>query len=191
MPIHARVAGAILALMVPAAAFAQSGNPAQGQPTSPTQPHLTTPAAPTTGPAPTAAAGQTAAPAQPDIQSATRSAPVGHLTINARAVAAGVGYTWGGGTLTYRGHHYTFNVKGLSVLDVGEARISGSGSVYNLKHLRDFSGTYAAADAEATAGTGSGVQYLRNANGVVIKVTDTTRGARLQASADGVELTLK
>jgi hypothetical protein len=178
---HTRVAGVILALMVPGAAFAQSGNPVNGQPISPSAPPIGAPATPAVS----------AAPAQTDVRSATRSSPAGTITINARSVAAGVGYTWGGGRLSFHGHHYNFDVKGLSVLDVGASRIYGHGTVYNLKRLSDFSGTYAAADASATAGKGSGVEYLRNANGVVIKVDDTTRGAELQASADGVQLTLK
>jgi hypothetical protein len=182
---HTRVAGVILALMVPGAAFAQSNNPVNGQPVSPSAPPVGAPSTPLATSAPPAA------PAPNDVRSATRSSPAGTITINARSVAVGVGYTWGGGRLSYHGHHYNFDVKGLSVLDVGASRIYGHGTVYNLKRLSDFNGTYAAADASATAGKGSGVEYLRNANGVVIKVDDTTRGAELQASADGVQLTLK
>jgi hypothetical protein len=120
------------------------------------------------------------------------SGPVsGTISLKAQGAAAGVGYTWGDGTLRYGGRTYHFTVNGVTVADVGYSRVSGRGRVYNLKRLQDFSGTYAAATGEATLGNGIGGQVLRNANGVQIRVDQVTRGARLQGSADGITLTLK
>lgn len=120
------------------------------------------------------------------------SGPVaGTIVINAQGAAVGVGYTWGDGVLRFGGRSYHFSVDGVTVADVGYSRITGRGRVYNLKRLQDFSGTYAAATGEATAGTGIGGQVLRNGNGVEIRVDQVTRGARLQGSADGIKLTLK
>lgn len=116
--------------------------------------------------------------------------PSGTILISAKAAAVGVGYTWGNGTLHYRGHNYHFTVKGITVADVGFANITGRGRVYNLKRLQDFSGTYAAATGEATVVNGVGGQILQNGNGVQIRVDETTRGARLSGSADGIQLTL-
>ncbi len=61
-----------------------------------------------------------------------------------------------------------------------------------MKHLHDFNGTYAAADGEATAGSGLGGQVLKNGNGdgVLIKVDDLTKGARLAGAAQGITLQL-
>ena len=115
----------------------------------------------------------------------------GTIALSARGAALGVGYTWGDGTLRYGGRRYSFTVNGITVADVGFSRVNGTGRVYNLKRVQDFSGTYAAATGEATLGNGIGGQILRNANGVEIRVDQVTRGARLQGSADGITLTLK
>jgi hypothetical protein len=115
----------------------------------------------------------------------------GIITISARGAAAGVGYTWGDGTLRYGGHKYPFSITGLSVLDVGFSRVHGRGRVFNLRRLQDFSGTYVAATGEATFGKGAAGQVLRNGNGVEIRMDQVTEGARLQGSADGVRLMLR
>ncbi|MBV9786050.1 MAG: hypothetical protein JO264_19790 [Acidisphaera sp.] len=113
------------------------------------------------------------------------------ILIHAHAAAVGVGYTWGDGVLRYRGRSYHFTVKGVTVADVGYANITGRGRVYNLHHLHDFDGTYGAATGEATLVNGIGGQFLKNGNGVEIRVDEVTRGARLSGSADGIELRLR
>lgn len=115
---------------------------------------------------------------------------MGRITMVARGVALGVGYTSGSGTLTYGRHRYPFSVRGVTVADVGFSRVVGRGRVYNLHRLADFSGTYAAASGEATLGTGLGGQILKNGQGVEIRIDDVTRGARLAGSADGIQLEL-
>ena len=115
----------------------------------------------------------------------------GTISMTAQGAAVGVGYTWGDGSLRYGGRTYHFTVNGVTIADVGYSRVTGRGRVYNLHRLQDFSGTYAAATGEVTAGNGIGGQVLKNANGVEIRVDQITRGARLQGSADGIKLTLK
>ena len=115
----------------------------------------------------------------------------GTISMSAKGAALGVGYTWGDGTLRYGGRSYHFTVNGVSVADVGFSRVNGSGRVYNLKRLQDFSGTYVAATGQATLGNGIGGQILENGNGVQIRVDQVSRGARLEGSADGIKLTLK
>ena len=112
----------------------------------------------------------------------------GHVTITAKAADVGVGYTWGDGVLRYRGHDYHFNVKGVDIAAVGYSSVTGHGRVYNLKHLRDFDGTYAAADGEATLGNGIGGRFLKNGNGVEIRIDDVSKGARLSGAGQGIEL---
>ncbi len=138
------------------------------------------------------------APAAPAMaQAATKRDPgvtgpvVGTVRLAAQGAAIGIGYTWGDGTLRYGGRTYKFSVNGVTVADVGYSKVSGSGRVYNLKRLQDFSGTYAAATGEATVGSGIGGQVLRNGNGVEIRIDQVTKGARLQGSADGIRLALK
>jgi len=129
--------------------------------------------------------------AAPAMAQSNYGPSVGTITIDATSAAAGVGYTWGDGVLTYHGHRYPFAVNGISVADVGYAHVHGYGHVYGLKDVQDFAGTYGAAEGQATLDKGIGGQYLRNANGVSIKLDDVSRGARLAAAADGVKLALK
>ncbi len=117
--------------------------------------------------------------------------PSGTVSLQAKAVAVGVGFTWGDGILTFNGHRYPFEVKGITVADVGFSRLTGRGRVYNLKKVDDFSGTYAASTGEATLGRGLAGQVLINAAGVQLRIDNVTRGARLSGSADGIQLTLK
>jgi hypothetical protein len=112
----------------------------------------------------------------------------GTVTIVAKAAAIGVGYTWGDGTLRYRGHTYRFSVKGITVADVGFSQLVGHGRVYNLHRVADFNGTYGAATGEATLGDGLGGQFLKNGQGVELRIDNVTRGARLSGSADGIQL---
>ncbi len=139
-----------------------------------------------------AAAALAAMPAMAQRRDPGVSGPVsGTISMTAQGAAAGVGYTWGDGTLRYGGRTHRFSISGVTVADVGYSKVNGRGRVYNLKRLQDFSGTYAAATGEATLVNGIGGQVLRNGNGVEIRVDQVTRGARLQGSADGITLTLK
>ena len=117
--------------------------------------------------------------------------PAATLTMVAKGAAVGIGYTWGDGTLRYAGKSYPFSINGVSIADVGFSEVRGTGRVYNLKKVQDFSGTYVAATGEATLVNGIGGRVLRNANGVEIRIDEATKGARLQGSADGIQLTLK
>jgi hypothetical protein len=115
---------------------------------------------------------------------------VGSVTIVAKSANVGVGWTWGDGTLHYRHHAYSFGVKGLNIAAVGYSTVIGHGRVYNLKHLRDFDGTYYESHGEATLGRGIGGSLLINGNGVQIRVDDVTKGAQLAGASSGIELTL-
>jgi hypothetical protein len=117
--------------------------------------------------------------------------PDATLTLKGGSVAAGVGYVWGHGDLTYGGESQAFKISGLSVVDVGAASISASGQVYNLKKLADFSGNYVAVSAGATVAGGGSAAYMKNEHGVIIKLVATTVGLRFNLSADGVKVTLK
>jgi hypothetical protein len=46
------------------------------------------------------------------------------------------------GTLNYQGQQFEFCIRGLSIGDVGAARLAAEGAVFNLKSLDDFSGKY-------------------------------------------------
>lgn len=112
------------------------------------------------------------------------------LSLSNGSVAAGIGFSWGKGTLSYEGRTYPVKVQGLSVGEVGVTRATAKGDVLNLAKLEDFSGNYVAVGAGATAGGGAGVTVMRNQNGVVIELTSTTQGASLRLGAEGLRLTL-
>ena len=125
------------------------------------------------------------------VGSAFAASTDGTITIHAKSADVGVGWTWGDGTLHWRGHNYPFTIKGLDVAAVGYSSVTAHGTVRNLKNLHDFDGTYAASEGEATANRGIEGVALINANGVRIGINGATKGARLSGSANGLELTLR
>jgi hypothetical protein len=121
----------------------------------------------------------------------TQEKPVATLTFSGGSVSVGIGYSWGGGTLTYQGKKYAFSVEGLSAGVVGGSSVTASGDVYNLKKLEDFGGIYKAATAQGTLIAGAGGTALQNQADVVIKVVSKTKGAEFKFAASGVKITLK
>lgn len=114
----------------------------------------------------------------------------GTISFTGGAVAIGVGFQWGNGTLTYQGQQYPFRVDGLSIVDVGVTRVTGSGTVRNLRKLTDFSGNYVSISAGATVAGGGSVGSLQNQNGVVIDGVTTSQGVRLTLAPGGVNIKL-
>jgi hypothetical protein len=114
--------------------------------------------------------------------------PDATLKLSEGTVAVGIGFSWGKGTLTYKGKDYPVKVTGLSVGEVGVNRATATGDVYNLKTLADFDGNYVAGGAEATIGGGAGATAMKNQNGVVIQLKSTTQGASLKLAAEGLKL---
>jgi hypothetical protein len=120
-----------------------------------------------------------------------RSKADGTIRLSSNAIAAGVGVSWGSGTLTFKGKSYPISVDGLDVGSVGVSRVTASGSVYHLKSLADFDGNYTAAQAGAAVGGGGGVVAMQNQNGVVVKLTSTSRGVKFTLGASGVKMAVK
>ena len=119
--------------------------------------------------------------------------PDGTVSIDETQIAVIVGGSWGGGKLTYGGQTYDFKINGLTAgANVGASKMSAAGDVYDLKDVGKFPGTYTKFDASATLGGGVGALYLKNENGVVMKLTSRTQGLQLNlASANGVKVTMK
>jgi hypothetical protein len=127
----------------------------------------------------------------PPPPATTASGPTeGTVTFSGGAVALGIGFQWGNGTLTFRGQQYSFRVDGLSVVDVGVTRVTGSGTVRNLRNVADFSGNYVSLSAGATLAGGGSIGTLRNQNGVVIDGVTTAQGVRLTLAPGGVNIRL-
>jgi hypothetical protein len=117
--------------------------------------------------------------------------PLGEVTINAKQIAAGVGYTWGSGILKFEGKEYKFAVKGLNAGAVGLAKISAKGDVYNMKTVADFAGDYAAAQAGAAIVKGPVGLLMRNAKGVVINLKAMQTGVQLTLGATGLSIKMQ
>jgi hypothetical protein len=117
--------------------------------------------------------------------------PSGTVNISSKAVAVGVGVTWGDGTLTYGGKTYTFSVTGLSVVDLGISNVTSTGEVFNLNKVEDFSGNYAAGEAGIAIAGGQNDVIMKNEKGVVLRLHGTQQGVRFTLAPQGVAIKVK
>jgi len=118
------------------------------------------------------------------------SKPDATLNLSGGWVAAGIGYSWGNGTLSYNGKTYPVRIEGLSVGAVGVTFATAKADVFNLAKIEDFAGNYAAVGVGATVGGGGGATVLRNQHGVEIALLSTTQGASVMVGVEGMRLTL-
>jgi hypothetical protein len=122
---------------------------------------------------------------------AAEETPDATLKLSGGSVAAGIGFSWASGTLTYKGKDYPISVKGLSIGDVGVTDVEASGNVYNLKKLADFDGNYTAAGVGATLAGGASATAMKNQNGVKVDLVSTTQGLKIMLGAGGVDMKIK
>jgi hypothetical protein len=124
--------------------------------------------------------------------------PNGTIQVATTSVAAGVGVTWGDGTLTFEGKDHPFTVKGLSLSDLGIGEGTVKGNVYNLRKLEDFAGKYTPNEPGFQMG-GAGPPWSRsyrglilaNDKGVVVQVWLVREGPHLRLIDNAVEVRLK
>jgi hypothetical protein len=117
--------------------------------------------------------------------------PDATISWTATSANAGIGATWGSGTLTYNGKHYPISMSGLNIGGVGIDKASGSADVYHLTNLSDFNGTYAAVGAGATVGGGGAIAAMKNQKGVVVELKSTTQGLQANIGPSGVKIEVK
>jgi len=116
------------------------------------------------------------------------------LRFSGGSFAAGIGFSWGSGTLAYKGKNYPVKVKGLSVGKVGVTSGSAFGEVYNLKHLQDFNGHYdvsAVGMRGVTVGGGRKTTTMTNQAGVIVALSSTQKGVDVNATGGGVDMQIK
>jgi hypothetical protein len=123
----------------------------------------------------------TAAAAEAETASAT-------IAIESKSIGAGIGFSWGNGTLRLNGRAYRFSVDGVTLFDVGISKATAVGEVYNLVDLAQFEGHYVAAEANVALGGGIGGVVLRNPNGVTMRLSSASQGARLHLGSSGVKI---
>jgi hypothetical protein len=128
-------------------------------------------------------------------QAATHeSKPDATLRLSGGLFAAGIGFSWGKGTLTYKGKDYPVKVNGLSLGKVGITGVSAYGEVYNLKELRDFNGHYHTSGAGrrgVTLASGRSATSMTNQAGVRVLIAATQRGVDVNLTGAGVDMQLK
>jgi len=117
--------------------------------------------------------------------------PSGKVAIESTSIAAGIGVSWGDGTLRFKGKEYHFSIDGLTLVDIGISKASAVGDVYNLTDVANFEGTYVAGEAGFALAGGMGGMSLRNQNGVVMHLRSVSEGAKLQLGPSGLTLKLK
>ena len=117
--------------------------------------------------------------------------PPPYVELESRQVAAGVGFHWGAGTLSFEGRQHPFSVRGVSLVDVGVARMIAEGEVENLTRLSDFPGRYLSVAAGGAAGKGASRLVLRNEHGVVIRLSSRLSGVAVTLGAEGFRIALQ
>jgi hypothetical protein len=122
------------------------------------------------------------------------SKPDATLRFSGGSFAAGIGFSWGSGTLTYKGKAYPVKLKGLSIGKVGITNASAYGEVFNLKHLQNFNGHYnvgGAGTRGVTLGGGRKTTTMTNQAGVIVALSSTQQGVDVNATGGGVDIQLK
>lgn len=115
--------------------------------------------------------------------------PDAKISLRAGAVATGTGFSWGNGTLTFKGREHYFSVNGLSVGDFGGA--DASGQVYHLNRIEDFDGHYTAVRTGILPGRASSAVTLKNEKGVRIRLSALRRRTPIKIVGGSVEMKLK
>ena len=116
------------------------------------------------------------------------------LQLSGGSFAIGIGFSWGKGTLTYKGKDYPVSVNGLSLGKVGITGASAYGEVHNLTKLQDFNGHYHAGGAGrrgVTLASGQSAAAMTNQAGVTVLLSSTQRGVDVNLSGGGVDMKLK
>ena len=112
-------------------------------------------------------------------------------TVQILEYEAGIGINdvvWGHGTVEARGQTKKFRLNGMGVGGAGGAKISATGTVYNLTDIGLFPGVYSEADAGVVGGEKgkSTAIWLRNTNGVILELHGKQTGLAVTGGANGV-----
>jgi hypothetical protein len=122
---------------------------------------------------------------------AAQDVPSGTIKLSGGSLAAGVGYTWGSGTLTYQGKDYPLTVNGISLLHAGASSYDASGAVFHLTKLSDFNGVYTAVSPRSSLLESGNTIAMKNPNGVVIQMKATQTGFAFSLGPNGMTISLQ
>jgi hypothetical protein len=123
---------------------------------------------------------------------AAQEAPSGTVEISTSTAAIVFGANRGDGVLTLQdGTKHKFSVENLKAGAVGVSTVEATGTVYNLKQLRDFEGDYLEGEAGVAIGVGVSGMTLKNEKGVVIKLQATQLGVNFTLGFGGMYVRVK
>jgi hypothetical protein len=125
------------------------------------------------------------------LAGAARAQPDASIHFHGGSVAFLASVNWGGGTLRFRGRSIPLRVSGLGIGAIGADKFDAVGEVYHLRRAEDIEGTYAALNASATAGAGSGIVDMQNEHGVEIRAHSSSAGLKLSLAPTGVVIHFK
>lgn len=116
-----------------------------------------------------------------------RDQAAGHVTFSQIQIALFYSGSVGGGVLTFKGEEHSFSMGGVSYGGIGASRVEAVGEVYGLKQASDFEGAYVQARYGVAAGKDDiGGLWLRNANGVELRLESKREGLALSLGGDAV-----
>jgi hypothetical protein len=116
----------------------------------------------------------------------------GTVDINQTRVSFLVSGNTGGGVLHYGGRDYPFTIGGLGIGGIGVTKLTARGEVYNLPSAARFQGMYSQFRTGMALGdTGNGKLWLKNGDGVVLKLRGDGKGIGLTMGADAVRISFK
>jgi hypothetical protein len=122
---------------------------------------------------------------------ASAAVPGSRIELSGAKVAAGVGYSWGSGTLFFHGKRYPITLSGLSLGTAGINKYTASGTVTGLKKAKDINGRFTAVSTGLTLGGGAGIVEMKNDAGVIIQVLDsTTEGLGASLALNGAQIAI-
>jgi hypothetical protein len=114
----------------------------------------------------------------------------GRIELSGGKVAAGVGYTWGSGTLFFHGKRYPLTISGVSLGSAGVNEYTASGTVSGLTNPQDINGIFSAVGTGVTLGGGASVAEMTNDRGVTIALDSTTEGLSATLALKGVQISI-
>jgi hypothetical protein len=102
-----------------------------------------------------------------------------------------VGFGGGSGTLNFQGRNYQLSIGGLNVGTIGASAVELVGTAENLRTATDIVGAYTQGSAALAIVGGGRVAELRNANGVVIRVSGPAIGLEAALSLSGITIAME
>jgi hypothetical protein len=113
----------------------------------------------------------------------------GTVDIDQTRVSFIVSGNGGGGTLHYAGRDYPFSIGGIGIGGIGITKLIATGQVYNMNHASKFPGVYSELRTGYAIGDkGHGKLWLKNGDGVILKLQGKGKGIGLSLGADAVNV---